>query len=260
MNIGFIGVGHMASSILKALSVNEGLRFYVYDHHLDRMETLKRKYEGRVFVSEMEGVLSSSSFVFLGVKPKDMDELLEKIGKQPLGPVYVSMVAGYSLSEIRNHLPEVPLIRIMPNTPVSVGKGVTAVCYDRVDEKTKNAFANLYSPTGKLYEIDESQMDLYSVLTGSSPAYIDHVAASLVEFGMKHGLGEMEATRIVFEMIEGVASLGKCSGKTPEELEKEVCSPGGSTIEGIKVLRDENVAKAMVLAAEASLEKNKHMK
>ena len=260
MNIGFIGVGHMAGSILRALSKEEGFSFYVNDHHLDKMMALEREYKGRVFVTVNQEILNQCPFVFLGVKPCDMNALLASLGKDHPRTIFVSMAAGYSLDELEMHLGNSRLIRIMPNTPVLVSKGVTFASYRRLSKDEKETFERMMTLTGKLHEINEEKMDVVSVLTGSSPAYLDAFADALMHFGQANGLDEKEATEYVWDMVEGAALLGRESGKSPKTLKEEVCSPGGSTIEGVWVLDDAGFEQTIQKAAEASLTKTKNMR
>ena len=259
MNIGFIGVGHMASSILRALAKDESLCFLVNDHHEEKIASIAKDYPGRVYEANYRDILRGSSFVFLGVKPTDLGALLDEI-KGVEGPVLISMAAGFAMEEILAIVGDRPLIRIMPNTPVLVGKGVTFATYHGVMESEKELFKKMMALTGSLYEIEEEKMDAVSVLTGSTPAYLDYFLDALARFGRNVGFSEKEATEYVLKMAEGTIALDLASEKTPLELGKEVCSPGGSTIEGVKVLLDKKMPETVIEAAEASYKKNKNMK
>ncbi len=259
MNIGFIGVGHMAGSILKALAKKEDLIFYVNDHHQEKMEALAKQYPGRVIFSPLEAILSNCPYVFLGVKPGDLKGLLLEVRGQAK-PLLISMAAGYSIKEMLETLGERPFVRIMPNTPVAVGKGVTFATYHAVGEGDKKVLRDIMSYAGAFYEIPEEKMDAVSVLTGSTPAYLDYFIDALATFGEKVGFSKEEATEYVLRMAEGTVALDLASEKSPIELGKEVCSPGGSTIEGVKVLIDKKMPEIVVEAAEASLAKTKKMK
>lgn len=259
MNIGFIGVGHMASSILRALAKDESLCFLVNDHHEEKIASVSLDFPGRVYEATYRDILRGSSFLFLGVKPTDLGALLDEI-KEVEGPILVSMAAGFSMSEILSIVGNRPLIRIMPNTPVLVGKGVTFATYHDVSENDKETFEKMMAYTGSLYEIEEEKMDAVSVLTGSTPAYLDYFLDALAKFGRNVGFTEKEATEYVLKMAEGTIALDLASEKTPLELGKEVCSPGGSTIEGVKVLLDKKMPETVIEAAEASYKKNKNMK
>lgn len=113
--------------------------------------------------------------------------------------------------------------------------------------------------TGELIEVKEEDINPISVITGSAPAYLDYFIDALVKAGIHQGLNEKEVTNYVLKMIEGTIKLNLRSNKTPLELGKEVCSPGGSTIEGVNVLIEKNLYKIVEEAFLATLNKNKEM-
>ena len=259
MNIGFIGTGHMAGSLLRAIARQGCHRFYVNDHNKEKIDALKAEIK-EVEETDYEGLLSESEFVFLGVKPTDLKPLLEEISTYTSNAIFVSMAAGFATREILDVLGDVPLIRIMPNTPVLVGKGITFATYHKVDEISRKAFEGIMKATGSLYEIEEAKMDAVSVLTGSTPAYLDYFVDALAQFGESVGFSKEEATEYVLKMAEGTIALDMASDKSPIELGREVCSPGGSTIEGVRVLENEGFQDIVKKAAEASYKKTKKMK
>ncbi|MCR5079419.1 MAG: pyrroline-5-carboxylate reductase [Bacilli bacterium] len=261
MKIGFIGLGHMAGSILKAISRHREYDFYVNDHHEDRLAKYKEELGERFAISSYEEILSFCPYVFLGVKPTDMGSLLESIRPYVGSNVLISMAAGYSLKEILEKTREsTKVIRIMPNTPVAVNKGVSFAVYQNVCPIEKKRFLKMMSLTGALYEIKEEDIDTVSVLTGSTPAYLDYFLDALIQFGVSKGFSELEAREYVLKMAEGVIALDKASSKSPIELGKEVCSPGGSTIEGVDLLERNGFREMVKEAAEASYNKTKKMK
>ena len=260
MNIGFIGLGHMAGSILKALSNSKEYVFYVNDHHEDRLLDLKKSLGDKLHISNYDDILSSCPFIFPGVKPKDMTSLLGRIKEGVSSQVLISMAAGYSIEEILNALGKAKVIRIMPNTPVAVRKGVTFASIGDVCPVEKKQFIKMMLLTGSLYEIEEEKMDVVSVLTGSTPAYLDYFFDALIEFGVNKGFSKEEAKEYVLKMAEGTVALDLSSSKSPLELGKEVCSPGGSTIEGVNLLEENHFRELVKDAAEASYQKNKKMK
>lgn len=260
MNIGFIGVGHMAGSILRAIT-NKNDTYFVNDHHEDRLRQYKKELGSGLRLSNYKEILENSEFVFLGVKPKQLKELLYELKEGGRDVVFVSMAAGFSIEEMAECLgPDAKIIRIMPNTPVAVGKGVTFFSGINITDEIKCRFLALLKPTGTLYEIDESKMDLVSVLTGSTPAYLDYFIDALAQFGEEKGLSKEEATTYVLKMAEGTIALCQASDKTPLELGREVCSPGGSTIEGVNHLLENGFTDITKVAAEKSYAKTKQMK
>lgn len=256
MKIGFIGTGHMAGSIIKALAKNEENIFYINDIDLNKAKSLKEEFSNNIIISNIKQIFNESSFIFLGVKPSDLGSLLEEC-KDYINDkhVIVSMVSGYELRKIINIIGDKQIIRIMPNTPVIVSKGVTFMAYNNISDEIKVKFKDIMSLTGTLYEVDESKIDVVSVLTGSSPAYLDYFIDALAKFGIKMGFSEEEANELVLKMCEGTIALNFNSNKSPIELGNEVCSPGGSTIEGVKSLLANDFYKIILDAAMASYNK-----
>ena len=148
---------------------------------------------------------------------------------------------------------EVPVVRIMPNTPVSVGAGM--VLYATNSSATKEETETLVSAlelAGKTHEISEAEMDAASIISGCAPAYVFMFIKALADAGTSLGLDEKSSLLYAEQTVFGSAKLAMESGKAPDELKKEVCSPGGTTIEGVKSLEKDGLAEIVHSAAEAS--------
>ena len=156
-----------------------------------------------------------------------------------------------------NSLVDNPIIRILPNTPVSVKKGLTLVCYSSsISDNEKKIFNNIMKETGELIDIKEEDINKISVITGSAPAYLDYFIDALIKASVNQGMNEKDATKYILKMIEGTIKLNLSSDKSPLELGMEVCSPEGSTIEGVNVLLKNNIYKVVEDAYLATLNKN----
>lgn len=250
----------MASSILLALSKDKNNIFYINDHNKNNLERMKKELGNRVIVSNYKEILNNCSYVFLGVKPQDLTSLLEEIKDYIKDTVIVSMAAGFNIEDIIKISGEIKLVRIMPNTPVLIGKGVTFFTKYNVSLNDINDLVKTMLNTGEFLEIEEDKMDLVSVLTGSAPAYLDYFIDALAEFGNKLGLSKQDSIKYVLKMVEGTIALDLISSKAPLELGKEVCSPGGSTIEGVNTLLDNGIYHLIESAGMASYKKTKNMK
>ena len=259
MKLGFIGTGHMASSIIKALKDNENYSFLLNNRTTSKAIALKEEIGDRAKILSIEDIVKESDYLFLGVKPTDLSELLNNIKDIPSHAAYVSMAAGYSIKEIETIIGNKPIIRIMPNTPVLVKEGTTFVCFNE-EAKDRESFRNLMEETGRVYEIAEDMMDGASTIAGSGPAYLDYFIDAMAEVGQKMGFSKEKATEYILSMAKGTIKLDMESSKTPVELGKEVCSPGGSTIEGVNVFLNEGLYELTDRALMASYNKNKKMK
>ena len=259
MKIGFIGVGHMAGSILKSISQNTEYEFYINDVNFNHADDISKDLPNKIIKCSSIDVIDNSDLIFLGVKPKDLADVLNEVGNNIKDKLIISMAAGFSIEKIINITGDINLIRNMPNTPVEVSSGVTFYSNYKSSVDMLNKFKEVMSYTGSLYEIAEDKMDVVSVLTGSTPAYLDYFIDALSEFGVTKGFTKEESIEYVLKMALGTILLNLSSSKSPKQLGDEVCSPGGSTIEGVKVLLDNDFYKLINDAANASYNKNKKM-
>ena len=254
ITIGFIGTGHMGGAIAKRLS---NVNILLNNRSANKAQTLAKAIGDNAQVCDPLSLCAKSRFVFLGVKPADMQGLSHTLSTASGEAIFVSMAAGLSLSSLEALFPGRKLIRIMPNTPVEVGKGITFVSFGNISEEEKAEFFSLMAPCGQCVEIEESKIDAASVLTGSAPAYLDYFLDALAEAGTKLGLSKEEATAYSLAMAEGAVALAKQSNHTPKELGAAVCSPGGSTIEGVDVLLSHGLYDDLALAAASTYYKNR---
>jgi len=259
MVIGFIGTGHMGGSLALILGKDGTNEILLCNRSKAKAEALQKKIGSNAKIENIEGVVQKSDVLFIGVKPVDLDDLLNVL-PSPKG-IVVSMVAGVSIAEIEPFLDGAPLVRILPNTPVAVGKGLTLVTFDDFFyEESKKKFMDLLAPTGRLIEVEEEKLNPGGVLTGSAPAYLDYFIDALAEAGVAIGLSKEEATEYVLGMCEGAVALALESGESPRKLGEAVCSPGGSTIEGVNVLLKRGLYDTVSDAVNATFEKNKKMR
>ena len=257
MKIGFIGVGHMARSIALAITDVKDSTLLLCNRTIQKAIDLQKKIQNSK-VSSFEEVIQESDIVFLGVKPIDLFPVLDQIKELKTHALFISMVAGISIEQMQERL-DVPYIRILPNTPVAVKKGLTLYrCSEDVTPTQKETFLNLMKGSGEVTEVEEKDINLISVLTSSAPAYLNYFIDALIQAGVQEGLKE-DATYYVLKMIDGTIALDLESEKSPLTLGKEVCSPKGSTIEGVQQLLDSNLYEMVSKAVRATYQKNNKM-
>lgn len=256
MNIGFIGVGHMGSSLALAVKDYPGAYLFLNDAIKDKAINLNKKIYNSKVIS-LEEIFNKCEYIFIGVKPIDADEVFKQIKGNA---VIISMVAGKTIKEIKT-LTNNSIIRILPNTPVAVKNGLTLYNYSSgVNDSSLKSFLDFMKETGEIVSVDEDKINAISVVTGSAPAYLDYFIDALIKALVKEGIDEKEATMYALNMALGTIKLDLASNKTPLELGKEVCSPGGSTIEGVNVLLENNLYEVVDKAFQATLKKNNKMK
>ena len=255
--VGFIGCGNMGGALaaVAAKSIG-GARVMAADHNSDKLERL-REHHG-VVPASAEDVAGSCRFIFLGVKPQVMEKAAAEIrgvlAARELGSfVVVTMAAGLTAARVSELLGGVPVIRIMPNTPAQVGEGVILYCLgEGVSSEDEAGFLALMAPAGMVVPIEESRIDMGSALTGCGPAFAYLFMEGLIDGGVRCGLPRDKATRFALQTVCGAAKLALETGRDPALLRGDVCSPGGSTIEGVAALEAGGVRAAAIEAVVAA--------
>ena len=177
----------------------------------------------------------------MAVKPKDLIKLVKTMADAPgtlSDKVLISVAAGIKLSSIEEAAgPGTQIVRIMPNTPALVGRGVFAASYSSGVKKTvRKTVAALFSRSGTYIEVPEKYMDAVTALSGSGPAFVFMFIDALIKGGVRAGIPAALAKALAVETVSGSPALLKESGKSVSDLVESVASPGGTTIEGILAL------------------------
>ena len=261
MKIGFIGAGNMGSALAKAAAKNAEI--FVYDIDEAKASILAESISGKL--STLSEMTSLCDYLFIAVKPNFVREVALKISEanKKDGLTLVSMAAGVSLNSLNEMTGNtLPIIRIMPNTPVAVGKGVVLTAgNESVSEEKLIEFKNTMAAAGDIEIIDESLIDAGTALSGCSPAFVYMFIDALASGAKEAGLEESDSLKFAAKTLIGAATLLLESGKAPEELRDAVCSKGGSTIEGVKSLFNdgfpETVKRAVLASYKRTLELGK---
>lgn len=260
MNVGFIGAGNMGGALARAISADKQTNIYIYDANEEKANTLANEI-GASFAT-LDNLLSDSDFIFLGVKPNVIIGVCESIeSKVKDGAAVISMAAGVKVDKLSAAIGSgVPVIRIMPNTPVTVGAGMTAWCKNaHVTEDMAESFKKMMAYTGALDELPEDKIDSFCAIAGCGPAYAYMFIDALAKAGVECGLDYDRALFYASKMLSGSALMAQTSPLSPEVLCKNVCSPGGSTIEGVKVLEAASFANTVGEAIAAAYKRTKEL-
>lgn len=260
---GFIGTGNMGGAIARAVcKAVSGEQVILSNRTPEKALTLAKELGCRT--GDNAFVASHADFIFLGVKPQYMAALFQEIApllaRRQERFVLVSMAAGLTLPKLQTLLGrDDPLIRIMPNTPSSVGEGVVFYdCGSEVTHGDKAAFLEAMAPCGRLVPLADSLMDAGSAVAGCGPAFADLFIEAIADGGVACGLSRQMALECAAQMLIGTGKLMLESGKHPAQLRDEVCSPGGATIQGVRVLAESGfhgaVMNAVIAAWQRSLE------
>ena len=257
--IGFIGTGNMGGALAKAASKNSGNTLLLCNRHPEKAQKLAAEIGGTV--TDARTAAGQADYVYLGVKPQMFGELILQIKDTLAGRktpfTLVSMMASISIEEIRTGLElSCPVIRIMPNIPVSVGEGMILWdCSDNTTEEQIQGFRESMNYAGKLSRLDEKLIDIGSGVSGCGPAYAAMFIEALADGGVACGLPRAKALEYAGQMVLGTAKLLLETGEHPGILKDAVCSPGGTTIQGVRTLEERGFRGAVTDAVIASYEK-----
>ncbi len=255
--IGFIGAGNMAGAIIRGLiraKVKEVGRIVAHDALPEKVDELVRELGVARAVSNA-AVCRAADVIVLAVKPQQVNAVVKEIaGVVDGGKLLISIAAGVSLFQIESRLRRrARLIRVMPNTPLLVGQGMSAMaCGASVRQEDRRFALGLFGAVGKVVEIDEKLMDAVTALSGSGPAYAFSFIEGLADGGVKVGLGRKEAILLAAQTVAGAAAMVLATGRHPAELRDMVASPGGTTIRGLQVLEQAGLKGHLMAAVEAA--------
>lgn len=261
---GFIGTGNMGSALAQAArKVLSPDQIVLSDKSLDRAQAVAAHLNCTATDSKTAAL--ESQFLFLGVKPHMMSGVLKDLqptlSARSTPPVLVSMAAGLTLRQLEEMVDaNCPIIRIMPNTPVSEGAGV--ILYNQngfVSADQLALFTNVMSAAGHLYPLEEALMDAGSAVSGCGPAFVYLFIDALADGGVACGLSRVDAQNFAAQTVLGAARMVLSTGKHPDELKNNVCSPGGSTIQGVRTLEQRALRAACMDAVIAAFEKTKEL-
>ncbi len=257
---GFIGCGNMGGALATAVAKAMGpTSVMISNRTRAKAEALAGVLGARAATNEE--VCYEADFIFLGVKPQMMSALGAQIDNilknRTRRYVLVSMAAGLSIEDIKKMTcKDAPVIRISPNTPVAIGEGtVLYTCSYDVKEEEKAIFLQALSKCGLVRDIPEHLHPIGGTLSGCSPAFVDMFAEALADGAVACGLMRDAAYEIVGQMLVGTGRLLMESGKHPGKLKDEVCSPAGSTIQGVRKLEENGFRGTVMDAVIASYEK-----
>ncbi len=211
-----------------------------------------------------EEVVAGSKYIFLGVKPQVLRDtlagMLPALKEKGERFVLVSMAAGVGMASVRAYAgADYPVIRIMPNTPVAVGKGLVMYDCAGVTENEERDFVEFMSGAGKLDRLPEELIDAGCALSGCGPAFVYTFIEALAEGAVKCGLPGDKALDYAIRTVNGASELALRSGKGPGTLRDEVCSPGGSTIEGVRVLDASGFEDDIAATVKASYDRTREL-
>ncbi len=260
---GFIGCGNMGGAIAEAVSkTNVHKKIMLSDSYALKTKQLAEKISGEV--SDNLSIAKSADVIFLGIKPQMLEQVIAEIKNtvsKRENVLIVSMAAGVEIRKIENYFGcDISLIRIMPNTPVAIGEGMVLYSANtNVSKEQLDIFLSSMKLSGKLDNICENQIDAASALSGCGPAFVYMFIEALADGGVSCGLPRDKALTYATQTLIGSSKLLATSQKHPGELKDAVCSPGGSTIMGVKALENGCMRGSVINAVNDAFSRTKEL-
>jgi len=264
MKVAVIGIGNMGQALVEGFikkGAHSPQEIYLYDYETQKAKDFAKHFGCNACSSTIEAV-SDADVVLIAVKPQVVrvviDGLKDCIKSQTL---VISIAAGVSINALREmfHSGDVPIVRVMPNTPALVGEGASALCFSNVTKEHENYAMKLFETCGIAVRVDEKVMDAVTGLSGSGPAYGMIFIEAMADAGVKMGLARDVAIKLAAMTLRGAATMVLETGKNPAELKDQVCSPGGTTIAAVHALEKAGFRCAVMDAVCAATLRSKEL-
>lgn len=251
MKIGMIGLGNMGSAIYQKVSKNPAVtEFFLYEK--DPSKTAALGVQNTPLNQNLD-----LDYIILAVKPKDIESLKEMSWKGTL----ISIAAGIPLSKLENWFPERLLVRLMPNTPLLAGEGISGVFLSpRLTDPEKFRCLTFLESFTQIVSLEKEElMNAVTALSGSGPAFVYLFIEALSDAGVRAGLSRPDALKLAAQTVAGSARMVLSSGLHPGQLKDQVTSPAGTTIEGLAALERSGFRNAAMEAVQAAFLRSKEM-
>ena len=264
MTIGFIGAGNMGGAIaIAAAKAVGGGCLRIADANAEKAATLAVQIGATVV--DNATVAAQCDYIFLGVKPQMMAELMGEIAPvlehRQSRFILVSMAAGLTIARIRELAgSDYPVIRIMPNTPALVGCGAAAYTASKEALAGDVEFAGaIFSAIGMAVQLPESSIDAVTALSGSGPAYVFEFIQALADGGVAEGLPRNIALQLAVQTVIGSAKMVAETGEHPTQLKDNVTSPGGTTSRALEVMAEHSFAGIVIKSVRAAAKRSREL-
>lgn len=262
--IGFIGAGAMAEAIIKGLIANQtalAQNIYVADISTKRLEYMQATYGVNTCAQNIE-LLDKVNVLVLAVKPQFFDAAVtdEFAVSVPVSTLIVSIMGSVNIGQIQAKFPDNKVIRTMPNTPLAVGAGMTAIAPGEKVAKTDVDFVcNMFSTCGEIIVIDEKQIEAVAAISGCGPGYVFMLIDALADGGVRAGLPRDVSIKLAAQTFMGSGKMLIDTGMHPAVLRDQVTSPGGTTIAGISTLEKYAVRSAFIEAIDSVIKRSREI-
>ncbi len=261
MKIGFIGCGNMAKAMMTGI-ISEG--------KIKKEDIITSDASKAALTAACESLgvspagsntetVKNSDIIIMAIKPVYMEEVVKEISSAVGDKLIVTLAPGKTLAWLHDTFArDVKIIRTMPNTPAMAGEGMAALCKNEfVSDEEMNIVKGIFESFGKAEIVPESLMDAVCGVSGSSPAFVFMFIEAMADAAVAEGMPRAQAYKFAAQSVMGSAKLVLETGKHPGELKDMVCSPGGTTIEGVEVLENMGFRASVIEAVRAAAQKSK---
>lgn len=264
MQLGFIGCGNMANAMMKGIIGNNIIpKDQIIAFDISENSTGKAAKElGICIADDNKKLVEQSEIIVLAVKPQYYEEVIREIKDSVTeDKIIVTIAPGKTLEWVIGQFGKnVKIVRTMPNTPALVGEGITAACSNEfVTDEELTKVVNILKGFGRCEVISENLMDVVVSVSSSSPAYVFMFIEAMADAAVADGMPRAQAYEFAAQAVLGSAKMVLETGKHPGELKDMVCSPGGTTIEAVRVLEERGMRSAVIEAMKACTKKAKGM-
>ena len=265
---GIIGGGVMGEALLSRLiaqKIYQPSEILVSEREQQRRSFLEQHY-GVAVTTDNQVLVLSTSVILLAVKPQVFEGIAAELATVVAtlagesSPLIISILAGVQLRQLEAAFPKMPVIRAMPNTPATVGAGMTAISLgSHTRENHQKIAQQMFAAVGEVVEVPEKLMDAVTGLSGSGPAFVAIMVEALSDGGVASGLPRAIATQLALSTVRGTVQLLQETGMHPAELKDRVTSPGGTTIAGITQLERAGFRAGLIEAVQAASKRSQEL-
>ena len=263
MKLGIIGFGNMARAIIKGNLKNNNIEeknIYLANRTYKKLEDFQKEFSVHICKKNTE-VVKECDVIILAVKPNVINSVLEEICDYITSEkIIISLSVATKIKDIENVIGDKKIIRVMPNTPMQVASGVAGVVINKkITAEDKQKVEKIFKDISLIEYFTEKELDAVSAISGSLPAYVYMFIEAVADGGVLNGLSREMSYKLVAQTILGSAKMVLESKKHPAQLKDEVTSPAGTTIEGLKILEENNFRASLIKSQLACVNKAKKM-
>lgn len=255
--LGIIGAGVMANALLRQM-INKGTirptDITAYDIDTKKSSAIHESIYVSLTVKEL---IDSSEIIIFAVKPQHYIDIA-KSNYFDDDKIIISIMAGVKIASLRRNLnSNCGILRVMPNMPCKIAKGVCALCFDKINLKNKEFLSRLFSSCGDIIEVTEDKFDAVTSISGSGPAYVYMFIQGMIKGGMQGGLTYDESKTLAIATMIGGSELAHLTNESLDLLVDRVCSKGGTTIEAVNIYNEKGLIDIIAKGIDACRNKSK---